>query len=103
LSRAQGELVAELLTESLASWQVAGRVVQDDDGGIVVSGNSKSIRIDPAPPEQQDIFRWLIATDGRQRPAVSVVAILRQVRQALDPGYAASRVRVTVAPLVPPP
>jgi hypothetical protein len=100
LSGAQSELVAELLAESLASWHVAGRVARADDGGIVVSGNGKSIRIDPAPP-QQDMFRWLVTIEGRQRPAVSVVAILRQVRQALDSGYAASRVRVTVAPLVP--
>ena len=101
MSRANGPLVAALLTESLAAWHVAGRVARADDGGIVVSGNGKSIRIDPAPP-QQDMFRWLITVDGRQRPAVSVVAILRQVRQALDPGYAASRVRITVAPLVAP-
>jgi hypothetical protein len=91
-----------LLTESLAAWHIAGCVMRADDGGIVISGNNKSIRIDPAPP-QQDMFRWLVTVEGRQRPAVSVVAILRQVRQALDPGYAASRVRVTVAPLVPPP
>ena len=48
------------------------------------------------------MFRWLVTIDGRERPAVSLIAVLRQVRQALDPGYAASRVRVTVAPLVPP-
>ena len=100
MSGAQGELVAKLLVESLATWQVAGRVERADDGGIVISGNNKSVRIDPAPVPR-DMFRWLVTTDGRQRPAVSVVAILRQVRQALDPGYAASRVRVTVAPLVP--
>ena len=101
MSRANGPLVAALLTESLAAWHVVGRVARAEDGGIVVSGNGKSIRIDPAPP-QQDMFRWLVTVDGRQRPAVSVVAILRQVRQALDPGYAASRVRITVAPLVAP-
>ena len=100
MSRAQGELVAELLTESFSVWQVDARAEQVDDGGILIFGDGKSIRIDPAPP-QQDMFRWLVTIDGRQRPAVSVVAILRQVRQALDSGYAASRVRVTVAPLVP--
>ena len=34
--------------------------------------------------------------------AISIVSVLRQVREALDPGYAASRVRVVVTPLVPP-
>ena len=100
MSRAQGELVAELLTESCSIWHVDARAEQVDDGSILISGAGKSIRIDAAP-SQQDMFRWLISIDGRQRPAVSVVAILRQVRQALDPGYAASRVRITVAPLVP--
>jgi hypothetical protein len=42
-----------------------------------------------------------VTTGDRTRPAISLVAVLRQVRQAVDPGYAASRVRVTVAPLVP--
>ena len=102
MSRAQGELLAELLSESLAAWHVEGRVARIDDGGIVISGSGKSITIEPAPPPQQKIFRWLVTIDGRQRPAVSVVAVLRQVRQALDGGYAASRARVTVAPLVPP-
>jgi hypothetical protein len=102
LSRAQGALLADLLSESLVAWQVEGRVARADDGGIVISGSSKSITIDPAPPQQQEMFRWLVTIDGRQRPAVSVVAILRQVRQALDGAYAAGRVRVTVAPLVPP-
>jgi hypothetical protein len=44
----------------------------------------------------------MVTIDGRQRPAISLVAVLRQVRQSVDPGYAMSRVRVTVAPLVPP-
>ncbi len=101
MSGAQGELVAALLAESLAAWHVEGRVARADNGGIVVCGVGKSITIEPAPP-QQKMFRWLVTIEGRQRPAVSVVAILRQVRQVLDPGYAASRIRVTLAPLVPP-
>ncbi len=100
MSRAQGELVAELLTECFSVWRVDAHAEQVDDGSILISGDGKSIGIDAAPPEQ-DMFRWLVSIDGRQRPAVSVVAVLRQVRQALDPGYPANRVRVTVAPLVP--
>jgi hypothetical protein len=45
------------------------------------------------------MFRWVVTVDGRKRPAVSLLAVLRHVRAALDPEYAAARVRVTVAPL----
>ena len=47
------------------------------------------------------MFRWTVTVDGRKRMAISLVAVLRQVREALDPGYAANRVRIAVAPLVP--
>ena len=55
----------------------------------------KNIRIDPAP--QDLIFRWMVTIDGRKRRAISLVAVLRQVREALDPGYAANRLRLVVA------
>jgi hypothetical protein len=47
------------------------------------------------------VFRWTVTVDGRKRVAISLVAVLRQVREAVDPGYAAIRVRIAVAPLVP--
>jgi len=43
----------------------------------------------------------MVSIDGRRRPAISLVAVLRQVREALDPGYATNRVRIAIAPLVP--
>ncbi len=46
-------------------------------------------------------FRWFVTIDDRERPAISVVAVLRQVREALDPGYATRRVRIAASPLVP--
>ena len=49
------------------------------------------------------MFRWIVTVEGRKRGAISLVAVLRQVREALDPGYAGSRVRVAVNPLVPSP
>jgi hypothetical protein len=100
LSRAHDGLLAELLAESLAVWHVSGTVTQADGDGIVIQSNTKKIRIEPAA--RKNMFRWMVTVDGRQRPAISLVAVLRQVRQALDPGYAMSRVRVTVAPLMPP-
>jgi hypothetical protein len=44
----------------------------------------------------------MVTIDDRRRGAVSTVAVLRQVRTALDPGYATLRARIAVAPLVPP-
>jgi hypothetical protein len=99
LSREDDGLVGELLAESLAAWHIKGSVTHADVDGVVVQSNGKTIRIEPV---RANMFRWLVTIDGRQRPAISLVAVLRQVRQALDPGYAMSRVRVTVAPLVPP-
>src|SRR5262249_25270195 len=93
-------LARELLAESLAAWRLAGGVERSDDGGIVVRTEQTLIRIDPEPAGS--MFRWTVTIDGRRRPAVSLISVLRQVREAIDPGYAASRVRVTVAPLLPP-
>jgi hypothetical protein len=92
------DLARELLAQSLIAWRVAGNVERVGDGALVIGG-TKDIRIDRAPPELP--FRWMVTVDGRKRGAISLVAVLRQVREALDPGYAASRVRIAVAPLVP--
>jgi hypothetical protein len=99
LSGAPDDLECELLAQSLLAWRVAGSVERAEDGALVIGGNAKDIRIGRAPP--QLMFRWMVTVDGRQRPAISLVAVLRQVREALDPGYAANRVRIAVAPLAP--
>jgi len=99
VSDAPEHLAVKLLVESLAAWRVSGHVQRADNGGLVVHCDDKSIRIDAVPPG--NMFRWMVTIDGRQKPAISLVAVLRQVRQAVDPDYLASRVRVTVAPLVP--
>jgi hypothetical protein len=43
----------------------------------------------------------MVTIDGRTRPALSILAVLRQVRMALDPDFAANKIRVAIAPLVP--
>ena len=88
----------ELLAQSLLAWRVPGRVERADDGALVIGGSAKNIRIERASADL--MFRWMVTVDGRRRPAISLVAVLRQVRAALDPGYAANRVRIAVAPLV---
>ena len=99
MSKLPVDLAYELMVQSLAAWRVAGAVERSRDGAIVIRGARKDIRIDPAPSEP--MFRWTVTIDGRKRRALSVVAVLRQVREALDPGYAANRVRVALTPLVP--
>ena len=98
MSAAPNDLAYELLAQSLAAWRVAGSVARASDGALVIGGN-KDIRIERAPPHS--MFRWTVTVDGRKRAAISLVAVLRQVREALDPGYAANRVRIAAAPLVP--
>jgi hypothetical protein len=87
------------MAQSLAAWHVAGAVERSRDGAIVICGAGKEIRIDAAPSDPT--FRWMVTIDGRKRRAISVVAVLRQVREALDPGYAAKRARVALTALVP--
>jgi hypothetical protein len=95
------DLAHELLTQSLAAWRVVGSIRSEGDDVIVICGSHKDIRIARAPDDL--MFRWIVTVEGRKRGAISLVAVLRQVREALDPGYAASRVRVAVSPLVPSP
>lgn len=92
------DLACELLAQSLIAWRVAGAVARASDGALVIGGNAKDIRIERA---SHPMFRWMVTVDGRKRGAISLVAVLRQVREALDPGYAAVRVRIAAAPLVP--
>jgi hypothetical protein len=99
LNEAPSDLARDLLAQSLIAWRVAGSVERASDGALVIGGNRKNIRIDRAPPHV--MFRWMVTVDGRKRGAISLGAVLRQVREALDPGYAANRVRIAVAPLLP--
>ena len=99
MSEAPVDLTCELVVQSLAAWRVAGAVERARAGAIVIRGARKDIRIDAAPSDPK--FRWMVTIDGRTRRAISVVGVLRQVREALDPGYVASRVRVALTALVP--
>ena len=95
-------LAGELVAASLAAWRVGGVAACTADGAIVIerTRDSKTVRIEPKPDDS--MFRWLVIVDGRPRPAVSLVAVLRQVRAALDADFAATRVRVSLAPLLVP-
>ena len=89
----------ELLAQSLMAWRVAGSV-----GARRRRARDRRKRQGhPDRARARRICRsagWSRSMAASAR-AISLVAVLRQVREALDPGYAASRVRVAVAPLVP--
>ena len=95
-------LAGELVAASLAAWHLAGVATCTDDGAIVIeqTAGDKTLRIEPRLGDS--MFRWMVTVDGRARPAISLIAVLRHVRAALDPDFAATRVRVTVAPLLVP-
>ena len=99
MSGVPADLVRELLTQSLVAWGVPGGVEREGESVLVIGQNGRFIRIDP---DQHPMFRWMVSVDHRKRGAVSLVAVLRQVREVFDPGYAGKRVRVAVASLVPP-
>lgn len=89
-----------LVAQSLIAWRVLARARRADDGAIEVEGLGRLIRIARAAPGEP--FRYMVAVDARRRPALSLVAVLRQVRGALDPAYEKTRVRIAVEPLLPP-
>jgi hypothetical protein len=93
-------LVGELVAASLAAWGLAGVATRTDDGAVAIEGTSgnKTLRIEPKPDDA--MFRGLVKVDGGAGPAISLVAVLRQVHAALDPDFAAKRVRVGMAPLL---
>jgi hypothetical protein len=93
------ERLHELMTQSLLAWRLIGNVHHTSDGAVLVSSQEHNIRIEPAASELP--FRWTVTIDNRSRPAISLVAVLRQVRAALDPGYATTRARIAPFPLVP--
>jgi hypothetical protein len=97
---APADHMRELMTQSLIAWRLIGSVRRTNDGAILMSCDATEIRIQPAPPDTP--FRWMVIVGDRRRGAISLVAVLRQVRAALDPGYATMRVRVAAFPLVPP-
>jgi len=92
-------ITCELIAQSLLAWDLNGRVQRENDDAITVACNATRISIEPAAAGLP--FRWMVTINGRKRGAISLVAVLRQIRTALDPGYTASRVRI--APLPAPP
>jgi hypothetical protein len=94
-------LAGELVSASLAAWRLPGLATCTGDGAIVIEQDGR-VRVRIAPQAHDPMFRWMVTVDGRTRPANSLIAVLRHIRAALDPDYAATRVRVSVASLLVP-
>jgi hypothetical protein len=92
LSDTSKEIVCELLAESLTAWGLDGTVQSASDGSVLVSCNGRDIRLQAAAPNLP--LRWMVTIDHRARGAISLIALLRQVRTALDGDYAANRTRI---------
>jgi hypothetical protein len=100
VSDAPKDHVVELLAQSLVAWRVAGSVQRTSDGATLLRAAAREVCVEPAPKNLP--FRWMVSVDGRKRGAISLLAVLRQVRAAVDPGYASNnRVRIAVSPVVP--
>jgi hypothetical protein len=99
MTAAHSDLLCELLAQSLLAWRIPGEACPAAGGAITVSGGRRRVLVKTAPPDLP--FRWLVTVDGCERPAISIVAVLRQVRETFDPGYATRRVRIVAFPLVP--
>ena len=93
------EHLRELMAQSLIAWRLTGSVRGTGNGAVLVSCREHNIRIEPAPSGLP--FRWIVVLDNRRRAAISLVAVLRMVRAALDPGYTTMRARIAPFPLVP--
>jgi hypothetical protein len=92
-------ILGELLAQSLIAWGLDGTVRNVSDGSVVLlSCNGTDIRVQAAPPDLP--FRWMVTINDRTRGAISLIAMLRAVRTALDGNYAANRARIAF-PRVP--
>ena len=93
------ETLRELLEQSLLAWRLVGTVQCTGDDKVSLSCNATGIGIERVASGSP--FRWMVTVNGRRRGAISLVAVLRQVRAALDPGYETHKIRVAPQPVMP--
>jgi hypothetical protein len=98
VTAASRDPLGELLGQSLLAWRIQGTLERRSDGALRIHAPPRAISVERAPAEVP--FRWIVEVDGRRRGALSIAAVLRQVRAALDPCYLAKGIRVAVAPPV---
>jgi hypothetical protein len=90
-----------LLTESLATWGVQGHVTPSPaDDVLVVRVAGARLGIARAAPTVP--FRWTLDDGTRTRAFASVPALLRGLRQVLDPSHRIVSVRIAQLPMALP-
>ena len=99
MSDASKEILGELLAQSLIAWGLDGTVQRASNASVLVLCNGTDIRVQAAAPDLP--FRWMVTIDDRTRGAISLIAVLRAVRTALDPGYAENRARIAFPKVLP--
>jgi len=96
LSEGAGETDARVLVvirASLAVWKIDATVATETKGRWRLSlWNGAHVHVGRAP--EGIPFRWMVAANGRERPASSVTGLLRVLRSTLDLDWRAGRARV---------
>ena len=85
--------LAALLDESFVQWRVEARAEPDGAGAVVRQG-ARALHVARPRGEGTMPGRWTL--DGE--PVASVLELLRDVRFALDPGFAPARLRISAPP-----
>ncbi len=67
-----------LLADSLAVWEVEGRVSAEAEGLVIATANARCIVV-PGPTPT----RWFLTAGTRTRPVPSVPALLSAIRRAI--------------------
>lgn len=90
--------IAALLEESLAVWHLDGRVAWEGEV-LTLSARGQSLRISAAAEGAP--FPWMVATAEKTRGIGSISALLRTVRNVLDPEHSGSRLRLAPQGVLP--
>lgn len=93
------EELAALLRDTLAVWHLEGEVRLETQE-LVVAAAGRRLCILAAPGDAP--FPWLVKTAEKSRGVASVSALLRTVRNVLDPEHGGVRLKLAPRGILPP-
>jgi hypothetical protein len=87
-----------LLADTIAVWGIVDAQATLDGGGVVVSlPDGAALRVRAAAGAERPV-RWWLERDGRRRPCLGTIGLLRALRNALGAGEGApQRLRIAAA------